>query len=104
MKEIATQSEFLEFLAKHDKVIVDFFATWCGPCVRIGPVVQKLSEAHATIAFVKVDVDKNGDTSTYAEIKAMPTFISYFKGKEMERIQGASEEKLNHMILNLQKA
>ena len=104
MKEVANQSEFQALLSSNDRVIVDFFATWCGPCVRIAPFLEGLASSHGDIAFVKVDVDKNTETSTFASIKAMPTFIAYLHGKELDRIQGASEEKLTDLVKRLLSA
>ena len=85
------------------KVAVDFTATWCGPCKRIGPVFERLAGENAGIKFFKVDVDKNADAAEAEGITAMPTFKFYHGGKVIQDmvLQGASEEKLKEMIQEL---
>ncbi|VDM09095.1 unnamed protein product [Wuchereria bancrofti] len=74
-----SDAEFHEFLANAGAkpVIVDFYAIWCGPCRRIAPVFEQLSNQYLNVAFVKVDVDKAKDLSTLQGVTAMPTFIVY---------------------------
>eukprot|EP00386_Alphamonas_edax_P004558 GDKI01014393.1.p2 GENE.GDKI01014393.1~~GDKI01014393.1.p2 ORF type:complete len:107 (+),score=39.64 GDKI01014393.1:79-399(+) len=79
-------------------VVVDFFATWCGPCVRIAPVVEQLSNENADVVFVKVDVDKAADVSQTYHIEAMPTFIYFKNGQEISRHTGASADKIKASI------
>merc|ERR1712023_434740 len=62
-------------------VVVDFTATWCGPCQRIAPVFQKLAEEMPDVVFVKVDVDENEETAGECGIQAMPTFQYYKNGE-----------------------
>lgn len=57
LKEPANLNEFRELLSKHNKVIVDFTATWCGPCRMVKPIIHKLAEQHTDILFLVVDVD-----------------------------------------------
>ena len=71
---VATFAEFGMCLAKHELVAVDFTASWCGPCKRIGPVFAELSQSFPQIHFVKVDVDENEETAARFGVKAMPTF------------------------------
>merc|ERR1712170_157712 len=59
-------------------VVVDFTASWCGPCQRIAPVFAKLAEEMADVCFVKVDVDENEETAQACGIQSMPTF-QFFK-------------------------
>merc|ERR1711962_38732 len=95
-----TKADYDEAL-KNPKVVIDFTATWCGPCKRIGPVFESLVEQYPDIKFFKVDVDKNGEVSELEGISAMPTFKFYLNGKAQEFVlQGASDQKLKE---NLQK-
>jgi thioredoxin len=80
------------------KHIIDFTATWCGPCKRIAPLFEKLKEENKEIQFHKVDVDEDTETTKHFEIESMPTFVAVMDGKEVERFSGASESKLKEML------
>lgn len=70
-------------------VVIDFFATWCGPCKRIAPTYEKLSEAFTNVTFLKVDVDESPELTEQYSISAMPTFVFLKDGKEVKRVEGA---------------
>ena len=70
-------------------VVIDFFATWCGPCKRIAPTYEKLSEAFPKITFLKVDVDESPELTSEYDISAMPTFVFLKDGKIVKRVEGA---------------
>lgn len=69
------KQEFDE-LIKNDKVLVDFFATWCGPCKMIGPNIEKLAEENADATVIKIDVDK------HPEIAAVFSFFLFYKSNK----------------------
>ncbi|XP_061106938.1 thioredoxin-like [Conger conger] len=77
-------------------VVVDFTATWCPPCRRIGPIFEGHSEnpEFSSVVFLKVDVDEASDVSGKCEIKCMPTFQFYKNGKKIDEFSGADEEQL----------
>lgn len=82
VKEIDT-NEFDELLSGEKPVICDFFATWCGPCKMLSPVMDKLSEGYGDKAqFVKVDVDKNIELAARYGIMSIP-LVGVFKGGEL---------------------
>lgn len=70
-------------------VVIDFFATWCGPCKRIAPAFEKLAESITSIQFFKVDVDESPELVNQFDISAMPTFVFLKDGKEVRRVEGA---------------
>lgn len=82
MKQI-DMSEFDELLKGDKPVVCDFFATWCGPCKMLAPVLEKLSaEYEGRAEFVKVDIDKNPELSIRYGIMSIP-YVAVFRGGEM---------------------
>jgi thioredoxin 1 len=99
MKTVATHAEFEQVIASEHLVVVDFFATWCGPCKQIGPTVEKWAEEFTDVIFVKVDVDENDETAEQCKVTAMPTFQLYKKGKLLESIIGPNKDKIREAIV-----
>jgi len=79
-------------------VIVDFFATWCGPCQRISPVFEELSRKYPKAIFVKVDVDKCQETAAANGVTAMPTFIFFRNKTKIDTLRGADPGSLEERI------
>ena len=81
-------------------VVVDFTASWCGPCQYIGPIFEQLSKEYDAdvVEFVKVDVDDADDISAACNIQAMPTFQFYKNGSKIDELQGADVEGLKSLI------
>jgi large subunit ribosomal protein L40e len=79
-------------------VVVDFTATWCGPCQMMAPKFEKMATEEPDCVFVKVDVDDNEDVAAECGISAMPTFQCFKGGKKVDELVGASEEKLRAMV------
>ena len=61
-------------------VFVDFFATWCGPCKMLSPIVDEISEEIKDVKFLKVDVDEEGDIASSYQIMSIPTLIIFKDG------------------------
>merc|ERR1719453_1862304 len=96
---LATKEDFDKAIAETAKlVVVDFTASWCGPCQRIAPVFVKLAEEMTDVKFVKVDVDENEEVAQECGIQAMPTFQFYKGGAKVHEFSGASEEKIREAI------
>jgi len=82
-------------------IVVDFTATWCGPCQFIAPKFAELGEANPDCEFVKVDVDANDETAAACGIEAMPTFQFYKGGEKIFEMSGADIEKLTEKVAEL---
>lgn len=94
-------NELIESRKENGKVtVVDFYATWCGPCIRFAPTFTKMADewAEKDVVFCKIDCDKNTGAKTKAEVKCFPTFKVYKDGKIVDTLEGASKEKLEEMI------
>ncbi|GAX09726.1 thioredoxin 1 [Fistulifera solaris] len=84
--------------AESKLVVIDFTATWCGPCKMISPVFHELSESFDDVVFLKVDVDENPDTAAKYNVSAMPTFLFIKGGEIVDRMMGANPSKLQELI------
>lgn len=90
--EVATQAGALP-------IVIDFFATWCGPCVMIKPIFEQYSEEFKGKAvFIKIDVDKCEELSAQFNIEAMPTFIIVKNGSPAATMRGANPAGLKKLI------
>lgn len=72
-------------LIKEGKVIVDFFATWCGPCKMLGPVLEKVAESYKDVKFVKIDVDECPNISKEFGIMSVPTLLKFENGNLIDK-------------------
>ena len=104
MVEQIDLQKFDELLKGDKPVVCDFFATWCGPCKMLAPVMDVMSEKFADKAvFVKVDIDKNMEISARYGIMSIP-LVGVFKGGEMaEKSLGymTSDEMEEFLNINL---
>lgn len=83
-----------EVLESDRPVLVDFTATWCGPCKALAPVVEKLADATVgQLKVAKVDIDDSPETATRYGIRGAPTIVVFKNGKEAARHIGVTTEK-----------
>ena len=75
-----TEQDFNDTLAGNDIVLVDFWASWCGPCRAFAPTFTASSEKHPDIVFAKVDTEAQEKLAAAAEIRAIPTLMAFKKG------------------------
>eukprot|EP01121_Diplochlamys_sp_Union-15-3_P003499 TRINITY_DN1339_c0_g3_i1.p1 TRINITY_DN1339_c0_g3~~TRINITY_DN1339_c0_g3_i1.p1 ORF type:complete len:285 (+),score=54.59 TRINITY_DN1339_c0_g3_i1:40-894(+) len=103
--DIVDDGSFLKAIKKSSddktKVVVDFTATWCGPCKVVAPVFKQLAAQHSsTITFLSVDIDKCKGVAVGLNIRSIPTFHFYFAGLFIKETKGADVEKLKEDINN----
>ncbi len=96
-KEITTANFETEVLKSEKPVLIDFWATWCGPCMRQGPVVEELAEEGYAVG--KVDVDQNMALAQQFRVVSIPTLILFKDGAEVKRFVGlTSKEELKSAL------
>ncbi|CAO1622912.1 unnamed protein product [Parajaminaea phylloscopi] len=97
---ITSYDHFKEVIAGDKPVIIDFWATWCGPCKMISPIFEKISETPAgdAVGFYKVDVDDQEQVAQELGIRAMPTFVVFKNGSKVDEVVGADPSKLQAAV------
>nr|XP_004238753.1 thioredoxin H4 [Solanum lycopersicum] len=89
----------LNFLKDTNKlVVIDFTATWCGPCRNMDPIINDFAAKYTNVEFVKIDVDELVDVAEKYGVQAMPTFVLMKKGEVVDQIVGADKDGLKMKI------
>ena len=97
----ANEENFEEVISKLSKVIlVDFYATWCGPCQMLSPVLEKIASSRADFDIAKVNIDELRDLAIDYGIEVVPTLLIFKDGNVVDRIEGLvdEEEIINKML------
>ena len=94
-------SNFDAIIQSQKPVLVDFFATWCGPCKMLSPVLKEVKDSLGdTISIIKIDVDKNQQISSKYQVRGVPTMILFQNGKQLWRQSGVlTKERIIKTIL-----
>lgn len=101
IREINNYDRLVAFLTKVPEtqlVVVDCYATWCGPCKNIAPFVDQLNEEYENVIFIKTNVEKAEETADEFEIKAMPTFIFIKNLTAIDKLESGSQTSLRKLV------
>lgn len=86
---VLTKENFEEEALKSDKpVLVDFYATWCGPCKMIAPIIEEIAEENDTVKICKINTNEEPELARMFNIMYIPTLIVFKNGKETARKSG----------------
>lgn len=99
IKIVKTMEEFNEEISS-GKVVVDFFASWCGPCRMLGPILDSVSEEIDNVKFIKVDIDELESLPREFDVMSIPTIMVFENGELKKRNTGyMAKEELKSFIL-----
>lgn len=82
-----------EVLNSNKLTVVDFFATWCGPCQMLAPVLEKLSKEQNDLNIFKVDIDKSVELAIKYQVEVVPTLVIFKNGNPVKTLEGFRTEK-----------
>jgi thioredoxin 1 len=94
-------SSFHDIINANKPVLIDFYATWCGPCQMLAPILKEVKESLADrISIIKVDVDKNKELASSQQVRGVPTMMLYQNGKQLWRQSGVlSKDEIIKIII-----
>jgi thioredoxin 1 len=99
--ELSDQSFAAEVLQSETPVLVDFWATWCGPCLRLAPIVEELAKDNAgKLKIAKLDIDQAADLAAEWGVSSIPTLILFKNGQEQDRVLGAVPKSQLQAMIN----
>jgi thioredoxin 1 len=101
MIHLTSETQFYDLIKHNHLVVIDFSATWCGPCKVLTPQIESLAKNYENVVFVKVDVDEFEDIASTHQISAMPTIMFYKNGHLLKNdtvVGGGKIAQIEHVI------
>jgi len=98
LTEVESTKQFQEKLAGDKLVVVQYSASWCGPCRMMRPKVEALSETMTDVDFLYVDIEEHAALAEEAEIESVPTFAFFKQNKLVDQFAGANPDKLHDAL------
>lgn len=94
MPKKVNPQNFEQLINGKKPVLIDFFATWCGPCSIMSPVIKEIADEAKGVEVTKLDIDEFPEIAARYNVMSVPTFIIFKNGKEIERMIGAMPKEL----------
>lgn len=99
MVQTVTTANFEEIVKNNETVLLDFWATWCGPCQMQGPIIDALAEKRQDVVFGKVNVDEEITLAQQFGVMSIPTLIIFKKGEIVQKAVGLQDEASVEQLL-----
>jgi thioredoxin 1 len=95
-------ASFQKIIDSEKPVLIDFYASWCGPCQSLAPILKQVKDSLGErISIIKIDVDKNQEIASSYQVRGVPTMMLYQRGKQIWRQSGVlSKEEIIQIILD----
>lgn len=99
-KEYGSGQAALSAVLKYEKVVIDFYADWCGPCRSLGTVLEKLAPQLNNVLFIKINIDEFNPIASQYGVRSIPTLIFFKNGTQVHKATGFSTEKALRNTIN----
>lgn len=98
VEEVTSFEEFNAKIRGSPLVVLDCFATWCGPCKRVAPDFDQMSIEYPKVKFLKADIDKVPDVASFVGANSVPLFVFYLRGQRVNAVSGAKPAEIRKLL------
>ena len=95
--------ESVDEIPRQGLVVIDFFATWCGPCKQIAPYYEQMAATFPSVTFLKANVDEFDDPANTFNVEVLPTFVFLRDGSIVETVKGADLNRVMKVLGDFEK-